>query len=59
MPSHEHGFMFDVNFNFGNESVFSLKSDNENIPEPPIEVYFNLLIEEPFLLLTNEHFELL
>ena len=40
MPSYLHDFLFDVNFNLGEESVFSLYDDYEVPPLPPIEGYF-------------------
>lgn len=35
MPSHLHSFLFDINYNFGDESVFTLKNDSEGSPVPP------------------------
>lgn len=59
MPSHVHTQYFDVNFSLGDESVFTLKTDNENIPLPPIEGYFLWLDNTPVFLLDGEHMTLL
>jgi hypothetical protein len=59
MPSHVHTQYFDINFSFGDESVFTLKTDNENIPEPPVEGYFLWLDDTPFYLLDGEKLTLL
>ena len=60
MPSPEHGFMFDVNFAFGDESVFTLIDDTAGtVPPPPIIGYFLLLDGTNFLLLDGQKLTLL
>jgi hypothetical protein len=59
MPSPNHQFLFDVNFNVGNESVFNQESVNEGTPFPPVEGYFLLLDGTNFLLLDGENLTLL
>lgn len=59
MPSSIHGFIFDVNFGFGSESVFSPYENVEGAVSPPIEGYFLLLDGTNFLLLDDEDLTLL
>lgn len=59
MPSPTHNFMFDPNFNLGNESVFVQESSNQGTPFPPIAGYFLLLDGTNFLLLDGENLALL
>jgi hypothetical protein len=44
--------MFDTNFGFGNESVFTLVDQEELAPFPPIEGEL-LLTDDTFFLLTD------
>lgn len=50
MPSAIHEFLFDVNFGFGNESVFTVEELVTNPPEPPIEGYLLETDKTPILL---------
>lgn len=50
MPSHQHDFMFDVNFSFAEESVFTLVDETAGQPLPPIVGYLLLTDNTPFLL---------
>lgn len=60
MPAHNHDFMFDTNFGFGEESVFTLVDQvGDETPTPPIEGYFLLLDGTNFLLLDGEDLTLL
>lgn len=59
MPSHQHDFMFDVNFAFGSESVFTLTDHEELGPFPPIEGYFLTLSGPIFGLLDGQNMDLL
>lgn len=59
MPSHQHDFLFDVNFGFGEESVFTLVDETAGEPLPPIEGYFLLLNGGNFLLLNGQDLTLL
>ena len=54
MSSHQHDFMFDVNFAFGSESVFTLVDHEEIAPFPPIEGVLLLTDNTYFLLTTGE-----
>lgn len=54
MNSHEHYFMFDVNFSIGSESVFTLVDHEELAPFPPIEGILLLTDTSDFLLTTGE-----
>ncbi len=58
MPSLLHDFMFDVNFSFGEESVFTLVDHEQIAPFPPIEGYFLLTDNTPFLLTDLENLAL-
>lgn len=60
MPSYLHDFMFDTNFGFAEESVFTLVDQvGQPSPPPPIEGYFLLLDNTPMLLLDDENLTLL
>lgn len=50
MPSYLHDYMFDTNFGFGDESVFTLFDQTELSPFPPIEGVLLLTDETPILL---------
>lgn len=52
MSSHQHDFMFDTNFAFGTESVFTLVDHEALAPFPPIEGVL-LLTDNTFFLLTD------
>lgn len=54
MSSHQHDFMFDTNFAFGSESVFTLIDHEEIAPFPPIEGVLLLTDLTDFLLTTGE-----
>jgi hypothetical protein len=58
MPSAIHGFIFDANFGFGSESVFTTEELVNEPPEPPIEGYF-LQTDTTPILLTDGTFLLL
>ena len=55
----EHPFVFDVNYSFGEESVFTLVDETAGSPLPPIEGYFLLLDGTNFLLLNGQNLTLL
>jgi hypothetical protein len=59
MPSYLHDFMFDTNFGFGEESVFTLVDTGQHPPTPPIEGYFLELNGGNFLLLDSQDLVLL
>lgn len=59
MTSPLYDFLFDVDYSFGNESVFTLVNLEELPPLPPVVGYFLLLDNTPFLLLDNENLTLL
>lgn len=59
MSSQLHPFIFDANFGFGDEGVFSLYDEVMGAPFPPIEGYFLLLDNTPFLLLNGQNLDLL
>ncbi len=59
MPAPEHPFFFDVNFAFGDESVFTLVDDTAGSPLPPIEGYFLTLAGPIFGLLDGQDLVLL
>ena len=59
MPSHPHDFLFDVNYSFGEEGVFTNFDETEGIPPPPAEGYFLLLNGGNFLLLDGQDLTLL
>ena len=54
MTSPIHDFVFDVNFGFGSESVFSLVDTEEIAPFPPDEGYFLQTDNTPLQLTTLE-----
>lgn len=61
MPESKFPFVFDTNFGFGNDSVFTQtysEFDNVN-PPPPVPGYFLELQGGPFLLLSGEDMALL
>ena len=61
MNSNEHPFNFDINFGYGNESVFTdvdLQWSGTITP-PPIEFLFLELAGPPLLLLNGQNLELL
>lgn len=53
MPSYLHDYMFDTNFNFGEESVFTLFDQVSIAPFPPIEGYLLETDGTPLLLTTG------
>jgi hypothetical protein len=59
MSAYKHDFMFDSNFGFGSESVFTLADQSEIAPFPPDEGYFLLLDGTPMDLLDGEFMTLL
>jgi hypothetical protein len=60
MSNNTDTFLFDVNFGFGSDGVFILIDKEESgIHPPPIEGYFNLLDNTPFLLLNGKNLTLL
>jgi hypothetical protein len=61
MPSPIDVFMFDPNFAFGDESVFTLIDDTAGSPVPPPIIGYFLVLEDdtPFLLLSGTELELL
>lgn len=59
MPFPAHNFLFDVNFNIGNESVYVQLHQDEGTPFPPAPGYFLLLDGTNFLLLDGENLALL
>lgn len=59
MPVPEHQFYFDVNFAFGDESVFTLVDDTAGTPSPPILGYFLTLAGPIFGLLDGQDLVLL
>lgn len=59
MPSPNHQFYFDANYNFDKEGVFTLVQSSEGAPFPPSEGYFLLLDGTNFLLLSGENLALL
>jgi hypothetical protein len=59
MPSHQHDFMFDVNFAFASESVFTLVDETAGEPLPPIEGFFLTLAGPHFGLLNGQDLTLL
>lgn len=59
MPSPTHNFLFDVNFNFATESVFTVIDQDESAPFPPAPGYFLLLDGTNFLLLDGTNLDLL
>ncbi len=50
MPSNLHGYLFDTNFDFGVESVFTLVDQVAIAPFPPIEGYLLETDSTPLLL---------
>jgi hypothetical protein len=54
ITSHSHTFIFDVNFSYGSESVFTLKDQELNPPFPPIEGYLLETDNTPLLLTTGQ-----
>lgn len=54
MPSNLHEFLFDVNFGFGDESLYSIKNEDNSNPHPPIDNILLLSDETSFLLTTDE-----
>tara|TARA_R110000850_G_scaffold32083_4_gene87910 strand:- start:665 stop:847 length:183 start_codon:yes stop_codon:yes gene_type:complete len=60
MPSPEQPFMFDVNFSFGQTSVFTeVNNEESGVIPPPVSGTFTLLDGTPFLLLSGQDFVLL
>jgi len=59
MPFPDHPFMFDVNFNFATESVFSQIPSTEATPFPPAPGFFLQLDNTPILQLDTTNFNLL
>ncbi len=59
MPSNLHDFFFDVHFNLGKDSVFTLIDDEIGTSPPPIEGFFLLLDGTHFLLLNGQDLTLL
>lgn len=60
MSSHDHVFLFDINFGFGSESVFTLINTPQDDAQPrPSEGFFLLLNGGNFLLLNGKDLELL
>ncbi len=59
MQSHTHNFAFYANYNFGTDSVFVEKSENEGAPFPPAPGNFLELAGPPLLLLNGGNFLLL
>ena len=59
MPFHIHEFLFDANFNIGNESVFVQINPDMGPPFPKDEGFFLLLDNTNFLLLDGENLALL
>lgn len=56
----DHRFIFSPKFNFAHDNLLVRNYDNgEAHPTPPTVGDFLLLLDEPFLLLDNTHFELL
>ncbi len=53
MPSALHSFVFDTNFGFGEESVFSPRVSEEVYVPPPTGGNFLQLDNTPFLQLDN------
>ena len=59
MQSRNPEFIFSSNFNFGTDSIFTIKNDEHGSPFPPSLGNFQLLDGTPFLLLDNTNFLLL
>ena len=59
MPSDLDEFLFDVNFSYGQDSVFTMVDHEMVAPMPPIEGYFLLLDGTNFLLLDGDNLTLL
>ncbi len=59
MSSNLFDFLFDVNYGFGNDSVFTLIDQEELAPFPPIQDIFILLDTTPFNLLDATDLNLL
>jgi hypothetical protein len=59
MSTEFNPFLFDVNFGFGADSIFTTGEQEGNPPMPPIEGYFLLLDGTNFLLLDGEDLTLL
>ena len=59
MPSPTHDFIFDVNFAFGDESVFTETDDELAPPFPPVIGFFLYLTGAPFTLLNGQNLALL
>ncbi len=53
MPNPSHDFMFDVNFSFGQESVFTTIDDDMGPPFPPGLGYLLETDNTPLLLTTG------
>jgi hypothetical protein len=53
MSSPEHGFMFDVNYSFATEGVFTTYVQQGDNPAPPTGDVFLLLDNTSFLLLDD------
>lgn len=58
MPSPTHDFMFDVNFSFGQESVFTVINQDMAPPFPPSLGYLLETDNTPILLTTGERLSL-
>lgn len=54
MPSAIHGFIFDTDFGFGSESIFTVEELVNEPPSPPIEGYFLQTDNTPLLLTDGE-----
>ena len=60
MPNNLDTFYFDVNYGMATDSVFTLIDKEEaGTNPPPIEGYFLLLDNTPFLLLNGQNMDLL
>lgn len=59
MPSPSHDFLFDSDFGFGNESVFTDVHDDEGTSLPPVLGFFLYLAGPPFTLLDGQNLALL
>ena len=59
MPNILDQFIFDTNYAFGSDSVFTLIDTESTPPFPPIVGYFLLLDNTNFLLLDGENLALL
>jgi len=60
MPSPELPYIFDINFSFARDSIFSeVRNDDGSIFPPPVSGTFTLLDGDNFSLLSGEDFVLL